>query len=78
MYVGCGSSIPPLPHQRFVSMKLPIYALGNALTTSQFGHGFPTEQAIQHDADLFFRRILLACCPADILDRHGGTGLSCL
>ena len=55
-----------------------INALGNALTAAQLGDGFFTTQAIQYNTNLFFRRILLACCPADVLDRLRSTRLSCL
>ena len=40
--------------------------------------GFFTTQSVQHNADLFFGRVLLARCPANVLDCLGGTRLSCL
>ena len=53
-------------------------ALGNAFYPAKLGDGFFTTQPVQHNADLFFSRILIACCPANIFDCLGGTCLSCL
>ena len=43
-----------------------------------FGNGLFATQAIKDNADLFFCRVLLTRCPADVLDRLGRTGLACL
>ena len=53
-------------------------ALGNAFYPAKLGDGFFTTQPVQHNADLFFSRILLARCPADILNCLGSSRLSCL
>jgi hypothetical protein len=45
-----------------------IEALGNAFAPAQRGNAVLATQAFQHDADLLFRRILLAGRAADVLD----------
>jgi hypothetical protein len=52
--------------------------LGYAFYPAKLGDGFFTTQPVQHNADLFFSRILFADCPADIFDCLGGICLSCL
>jgi len=54
------------------------FSLGDTFTTAKLGDGFFATQSVQNNADLFFGLILLARCPANVLDRLGGTGLSYL
>lgn len=42
--------------------------LADPLALAQRGNGFLTAQTLQHNADLFFGRILLAGDTADVLD----------
>src|SRR5215212_9201018 len=44
-----------------------IEALGYAFTPTQLGNAGLAPQAIQHDADLLFRRMPFASCTADVL-----------
>src|SRR3954464_5860453 len=44
-----------------------IKALGYAFTPTQLGNAGLAPQAIQHDADLLFRRMPFAGCTADVL-----------
>jgi hypothetical protein len=47
---------------------LDVDALRNAFSTAQFGNAVFATQAVQHDPDLFFRSIMLACCALDVFD----------
>ena len=78
---GCSGGIagkPALSSFQKLLRPFVIDALGNAFTTAKFGNGLFATQPIKDNADLFFCRVLLACCPADVLDRLGPTGLTCL
>jgi hypothetical protein len=48
-------------------MKLS-YRFEDALTTAKLGYRLFTTQSVQHNADLFFSRVLLAGRSADVLD----------
>jgi hypothetical protein len=42
--------------------------LGDALTTAQLGNAVLALQAVQHDPDLLFSRILFARGPTNVID----------
>src|SRR5204862_5842968 len=45
-----------------------VQVLRDTLAAAQFGDAVLAAHAFQNDPDLFLRRILLACRPADVLD----------
>src|SRR4029078_12145440 len=45
-----------------------VQVLRDTLAAAQLGDAVLAAQAFQNDPDLFLRRILLACRPADVLD----------
>jgi hypothetical protein len=55
---------PPLASFQKLLRPFIIDALGNAFTAAQLGDALLTTQSIQHNADLFFSRVLFAGRPA--------------
>ena len=56
------------PLASFKELRRPtvIQALGNALTSAQFSNALLASQAIQHNPDLLFSRILFPGRPTDV------------
>ena len=46
-----------------------VHAFGDAFAAAQLGDAGLAAQAIQHDADFLFRRIMLAGCSVDVPDQ---------
>ena len=60
---------PPLAGLEKLLRPTVVQAFRDAFAPAQFGNADFTAQAVEHDADLFFRRILLARCLADVANK---------
>ena len=73
----CIASQPPFSGPHEVFRPFVVDALGNALTPAQFSNAVLAPQAIQHDADLLFGRIMFAGYPFDVFDDLLARTLAC-
>ena len=74
---------PPLAGFQELLRPAVVQALGDAFAAAQLGDAVLAAQAIQHDADLLFGRVVLPRRPADVLDdlfgrQVGGVADFCL
>src|SRR6476661_9901519 len=74
----CGvSGKPALASLEELLRPRVIHALGDALAPTQLGDRSFAAQAVEHDADLLFGRMVLPSCPTNVADkvlrRHGGS-----